>query len=188
MRILDLGCGRAKRAGAIGVDRVALPGVDVVHDLDQVPYPFRNGAFDEIYATHIIEHVASILAVMEEIHRISRPGARVTIITPHYTDAISWQDPTHRWHLNSYSMSYFDPDYHTNHYTPARFRVLRREVELARIWKYLGLQALVNLDHRVPAARFVRKLWEQYLCFMFRGKQMTFVLEAVKGADRAPAT
>lgn len=186
MPTLDLGCGRAKRAGAIGVDRVALPGVDVVHDLDHVPYPFRDDSFDEIYATHVIEHVESILEVMEEIYRVSKAGARVTVITPHYTDAISWQDPTHRWHLNTYSMSYFDPDYHTNHYTRARFRVLRREVELARIWKYLGLQALVNLDHRVPAVRFVRKLWEQYLCFLLRGKQMTFVLEAVKGVD--PAT
>ncbi len=178
--ILDIGCGRRKRPGSVGLDRVALPGVDVVHDLDQFPYPFDDNCFDRVYAIHVIEHTTSILKVMEEIHRISKPGARVTIITPHYSDAISWQDPTHRWHLNSYSFSYFDPSYHTNHYTEARFRLVKREVELAKVWKFIGLQGLVNLDNRFEGLRFFRKFWEQHLAFVVRGKQMTFLLEAVK--------
>jgi ubiquinone/menaquinone biosynthesis C-methylase UbiE len=162
------------------MDRVALPGVDLVHDLNRIPYPFDDDYFDELYATHVIEHVDSILAVMEEIHRISKPGALVTIITPHYSDSISWQDPTHKWHLNSYSFDYFDPSYHTNHYTQARFRVLNRAVELASPWKVLGIQALVNSDGRSRRFRFARKFWEQYLSFLMRGKQLTFVLGAVK--------
>jgi SAM-dependent methyltransferase len=179
-RILELGCGRSKHAGAIGIDRVALPGVDIVHDLNRHPYPFDDNTFDEVYAIHVIEHLDSVLAVMEEIYRISKPNARVTIITPHHSDAISWQDPTHKWHLNSYSFSYFEPTYATNYYSPARFRIRRREVELASVWKRLGIQALINLDHRFPACRFLRKLWEQHLCYVLRGKQMTFVLVTEK--------
>ena len=178
--VLDIGCGRNKRAGAIGIDRVALPGVDLVHDLNCFPYPFEDNRFDEVWAVHVIEHMDSILAVMEEIHRICRPGARVTVITPHHSDSVSWQDPTHKWHLNCYSFNYFDPDYHTNHYTNARFRILSRELEIASIWKTIGLQALINLDNRRPGFRFVRKLWEQHLCFLLRGKQMTFVLQVIK--------
>ena len=179
-RILDMGCGRNKRPGAIGMDRVKLPEVDLVHNLNQIPYPIKDNFFDEVYATHVIEHMDSVLAVMEEIHRICRPHARVTLITPHYTDSISWQDPTHQWHLNSYSFSYFEPSYHTNHYTQARFKIIRKEVEMASIWKVLGFQFLINLDNRFPGLRFVRKFWEQYLCFLFRGKQLTFTLEVVK--------
>ncbi len=179
-QILDIGCGRRKQPGSVGLDRVALPGVDVVHDLDSFPYPFEDNSFDRVFATHVIEHTESILRVMEEIHRISKPKARVRIITPHYSDAISWQDPTHRWHLNSYSFSYFDPSYHTNHYSKARFVVLSKEVEMASLWKAVGLQALVNLDNRFRGLRFVRKFWEQYLAFVVRGKQMTFWLETVK--------
>jgi len=179
-KILELGCGRIKHPGAIGIDRIPLPGVDVVHDLNRRPYPFADNTFDEVYAIHIIEHLDSILAVMEEIHRISRPNARVVVITPHHSDAISWQDPTHKWHLNSYSFNYFEPAYHTNYYTDSRFRIKSRHVELASIWKLLGIQWLVNLDNRLPAMRFVRKLWEQHLCYLLRGKQLTFVLEALK--------
>jgi SAM-dependent methyltransferase len=179
-KILELGCGRTKHPHAIGIDRVPLPGVDVVHDLNRGPYPFEDDTFDEVYAVHVVEHLDSILAVMEEIHRITRPNARVVIITPHHSDAISWQDPTHRWHLTSYSFSYFEPTYHTNYYTRARFRIRSKHVELASIWKTLGIQALVNLDNRYPSLRFVRKLWEQHLCYILRGKQLTFELETVK--------
>lgn len=179
-RILELGCGRTKHPNAVGIDRIPLPGVDVVHDLNRRPYPFEDNSFDEVYAIHVIEHLDSILAVMEELFRITRPNARITVITPHHSDAISWQDPTHRWHLNSYSFNYFEPTYHTNYYTSARFRIKSREVELASIWKSLGIQYLVNLDNRSPAFRFIRKLWEQHLCYLLRGKQMTFVLQTHK--------
>ncbi len=178
--ILDLGCGRNKKPGAVGLDSVALPGVDVVHDLNRFPYPFPDRSFDEIHLTHVIEHVESILKVMEEVHRIGKPHCLVTIITPHHSDAISWQDPTHRWHLNSYSFVYFDPHYESNYYTKARFRLLEGHLELARIWKLLGLQALINLDNRFRSLRFIRRLWEEHLCYMMRGKQMTFVLEVLK--------
>ncbi len=184
MKILDIGCGKNKRPGATGIDRVPLPGVDLVHDLNALPYPFPDDTFDEVYATHVIEHMDSILAVMEEIHRITRPGGKVTIITPHYTDPVSWQDPTHKWHLSSYSFIYFDPGYHTNHYTNARFKTTSRTLEMAALWKLTGIQFLINLDNRFPGFRFLRKFWEQYLCFLMRGKQLTFVLEVVKADQR----
>jgi len=36
-KILDVGCGTAKINGAIGIDRVNLPKVNIVHDLNQFP-------------------------------------------------------------------------------------------------------------------------------------------------------
>ncbi len=55
--IIDLGCGPNKVQGAIGVDRVALPGVDVVHDLEITPYPFPDNKFDEAHIYHVLEHM-----------------------------------------------------------------------------------------------------------------------------------
>ncbi len=178
--ILDIGCGRKKQPGAIGLDRVDLPEVDIVHDLNQFPYPFEDNSFDYVYATHVIEHMDSILEVMEEIYRISKPGAKLRLITPHYSDAISWQDPTHKWHLNSYSFRYFDAEYESSYYTHARFRLLYRRLEMAPLWRLLGIQFLINLDNRFPGFRFMRRFWEQYLCFLLRAKEMDFVFEVLK--------
>ena len=49
MKKLDLGCGRSKKAGFIGLDCLVLPGVDIVHDLTKFPYPFEDGLIDEIW-------------------------------------------------------------------------------------------------------------------------------------------
>ena len=48
MKILDLGCGPIKLNGAIGLDNVALPNVDIVHDLLNFPYPIDNESFDKM--------------------------------------------------------------------------------------------------------------------------------------------
>ena len=53
-------------------------------------------------------------------------------------------------------------------------RQVALHVELARLWKWLGIELLVN--------RFVwfRRFWEMYLCFVVRGKQMEFTFEVTK--------
>jgi len=79
----------------------------VLCDLDRLPYPFADNSFDRLLAIHVIEHVADVMATMEEFHRLVRPHGTVRIETPHYTDFSSFCDPTHRSHLNSFSFRYF---------------------------------------------------------------------------------
>jgi len=50
---LDVGCGRNKHPAAIGIDRNRDTNADVICDLDRVPYPFREGAFDQIRLVHV---------------------------------------------------------------------------------------------------------------------------------------
>jgi SAM-dependent methyltransferase len=180
VKILDIGCGNNKMKGAIGIDRASLPNVDIVHDLNSFPYPFERDTFDEIYATHIIEHLDSITRTMEELHRIAKPNAKVTIITPHYSDFQSWNDPTHKWHLTTYSFRYFEPDYESSYYSTARFKVDSIQIDMARLWRGVGLEAVINYSLRHDSLRSLRKFWEGYLSFIFRAGAMTFVLKALK--------
>ncbi|MEO8656907.1 MAG: methyltransferase domain-containing protein [Bryobacteraceae bacterium] len=174
-RVLDVGCGVNKFPGAVGIDRNPRTKADVIVELDRFPYPFRDGVFDEVRAIHVIEHVSDVIGTMEEFHRLLRSGGRVVLETPHYTDFSSFCDPTHKWHLNSYSFRYFGEDNAGfGYYSGARFREISVRVKLLALWRYLGFGLLVN---HVP--RF-RKFWEHYLCFVVRGKVMTFEFEALK--------
>ena len=109
-RILDVGCGINKLAGSIGIDRNPGTKADVLVELDRFPYPFRDSSFDGLQAVHVIEHVSDVIKTIEEFHRLVRAGGEVFIVTPHYTDFSSFCDPTHKWHLNSYSLRYFGED------------------------------------------------------------------------------
>ena len=175
VRSLDVGCGINKRPGAIGVDRNPASRADVLCDLDHFPYPFSPGSFDRIYVIHVIEHLQDVIGAMEEFHRLLRPGGRLRVETPHYTDFSSFCDPTHRHHLNSFSFRYFGENHGGfGYYSPARFREISVRVTLLALWRWLGFEFLVN---RFP--RF-RRFWEYYLCFVVRGKAMEFEWEPVK--------
>jgi SAM-dependent methyltransferase len=180
LNILDIGCGNHKWPGSIGLDIIPLAGVDIVHDLNQFPYPFPNDTFDLVRVIHVIEHIRSIPKTMEEIHRISKNGGEVIVETPHYTDVSSWQDPSHLWHLNTRSFNFFLAGHASSYYSTARFEIVSSRVKLLKLYKWLGLEFLVNLEDVYARCRFLRTFWEQYLCFVIRGKVMTIRLKAVK--------
>ena len=175
VRILDVGCGINKLPGSIGIDRNPKTRADVLVDLDRCPYPVRDSSFDGVQAIHVIEHVDDVLASVAEWHRLVRPGGEVFIVTPHYTDFASFCDPTHKWHLNSFSLRYFGgDDAGYGYYTAARFEEISIRVKLLAFWKYLGFELLVNAFPRF------RRFWEHYLCYVVRGKTIEWRLRAIK--------
>jgi SAM-dependent methyltransferase len=176
-RVLDVGCGINKLAGAIGIDRNPDSRADVLCDLDVFPYPFKDNSFDRVYAAHVIEHVADVMGTMEEFYRLTRSGGTISLATPHYTDFSSFCDPTHRWHLNSYSFRYFGPNHGGfSYYSRIGLRETKVKVRLLMLWRYLGFEFLVNHWQRF------RLFWEHYLCFVIRGKLIEFEFEVVKPA------
>lgn len=96
--VLDLGCGQAKVPGAIGVDNVSLQGVDVVHDLLDIPFPFESGSATEVYLNHVIEHFSlpNIQQILREVYRLLKPGGIAHIRVPHVYSVAAWVDPTHK--------------------------------------------------------------------------------------------
>lgn len=128
--ILDIGCGKNKVPGAIGVDIVRVAGVDVVGTVEQLP--FKDNTADVVYLSHVLEHVDSLVGAMEEIWRVCKHGALVHIWGPHFSCGFyTWSDPSHRRAFTSYSFDYFDPSAELAYYSRARFRVLRRELHFS---------------------------------------------------------
>lgn len=79
MRKLNLGSGNNYLAGFVNIDNNPHLKTDLVYDLNLCPYPFEDGEFDEILADHIIEHLDNPLDFLQEIYRISKNNAKITI-------------------------------------------------------------------------------------------------------------
>ena len=108
MRI-NLGAGSALLTGWVNLDRVKLPGIDVVHDLDERYWPFGDGTADQIVAKDVFEHVADPILFMTECHRILRPGAGLFIQCPYYRGRDAFTDPTHRRFPTEHTFDFWIP-------------------------------------------------------------------------------
>ncbi|HQX56256.1 MAG TPA: class I SAM-dependent methyltransferase [Pyrinomonadaceae bacterium] len=185
-KILDVGCGANKTDGAIGLDNNPRTAADVIHDLGDIPYPFPDNEFDLVVSNHVVEHVPDVMAFITELHRITRPGGRIKLLTPHYTNPDWANDPTHRNHINSFTFNTFLVDRQVfDFYTQVQLTLIDRHTSLLGLWKALGIEFLVNTDRRRPALRFLRKFWEHYLSNVCRGKELRFEFEVIK--DNAEA-
>ena len=103
---LDLGCGARKLPGATGIDALALPGVDIVHDLSKMPWPIEDGAFDLVLANHFLEHADDTIRTLGEMHRVLAPQGRAVIQVPYFRSTDAFADPTHRRFFTSASLDY----------------------------------------------------------------------------------
>jgi predicted SAM-dependent methyltransferase len=129
---LDIGCGASKKEGFIGIDILPLKGVDIVHDLNLLPYPFEDNTVDEIWMDQVLEHLLNPLEVVNELYRISKNGTRITIGVPYFRSFYATIDPTHRNFFGTNWFNYFDPNHmlcQKYQYSKSRFKVNKIEFE-----------------------------------------------------------
>jgi len=112
--ILNVGCGwlrflKTLRAGQeITMDINSLVKPDIVHDLNQYPWPVQNESVDLIVAVDILEHLEDVVKMVEESWRILQPGGTLIIRTVTANEQ-GFTDPTHRHWFSLNSFDYFDP-------------------------------------------------------------------------------
>jgi SAM-dependent methyltransferase len=181
---VDLGCGDGKVKGALGVDNVQIPGVDIVADLNQ-GLPFKDNSVDNVVVFHILEHVDDFIGTMNEIWRICKDGAHVYVRVPHAASTfVTWKDPTHKRGLSIATFAYFDDTYFDGaafaYYSKARFRI--EEARLNFTLTSHDENVVLSWPRRVANALFNslanRDRRFQYFCERFWGP-ITGIEEAV---------
>ena len=175
-KILDVGCGLRKRTNAIGIDVNPRSQADVVHDLNRFPYPFTPNYFDEIICDNVLEHLEDVVKVMEELHRIAKPSAVVTIIVPFFSHRQANEDPTHRHFFGLHSFDYFVDG------TPnAGFRYSDAKYDLLSVEFEKGLERPHWFDRVLRSFANARKdLYENRLANIFPLRNLTFELRVKK--------
>lgn len=103
----NLGAGNQCYAGVKGVDLFQGKGVDIVHNINDTPWPIETSSADIVMAFQAFEHFADLTKVMSEVHRISKNGARLIVEVPYFRHVGAFQDPTHVHFFTSTTMAYF---------------------------------------------------------------------------------
>jgi SAM-dependent methyltransferase len=90
---LNLGSGNEPLAGHVNVDRRPAPGVDVVADVQRLPFAARS--VEAVIASSLLEHFDDPYSVLDEIHRVLAPDGRLTARVPSPWAYIANLDRTH---------------------------------------------------------------------------------------------
>ena len=169
--ILNLGCGNNKRDDEIGADIIDGPCVDVVADLNVYPMPFDDNSADMIRSSHCFEHLDNTVALMEDIHRILKPGGILEFTVPHVSNIEFFRDPTHKRPFTFCTMDYFVREIETVKYTQVEFEYIDRKLRFGG-----GLRGKIG---KLLAKLSVRR-YEKYYCWKYPSNEIYFALRALK--------
>lgn len=125
---LNLGCGERTYPECINIDKIVLPRVDLIWNLEKTPLPFKTNSVFEVRCEHILEHIRNFIPLMEELHRICKPEAIIHVSAPYFRYEAAYRDPTHVRFFTEHSFDYFQDGVKFSHYSTARFKV--RKIEL----------------------------------------------------------
>lgn len=137
---IDLGCGHHKHLNFFGIDRVQVPGVDLVCDMNNgIPLPDNSVEF--VMASRSLPYVTDLFAVMSELYRICTHKAIVCILSPYAHHFRHSSNPYLKQKFDEYTPRYLTntflqpagspicppvPEY-LEHIVPFDFRLVRME-------------------------------------------------------------
>jgi len=173
---LNIGCGKDIRRDDkdkwINLDSVKLPGVNVVHNLDKFPWPFKDGEFELINCSHVLEHLNEIIKPMEEIWRITKNKAKTIIEVPIFPSVGAAADPTHKSFYTYQTFNYFRVNDGLNYYSKARFKIIKRKIVFSRLFPFFTW--FFNLSDSM------QKVYVYFLSFLIPAEVLKVELETIK--------
>ena len=169
---IELGCGLKKQSDRITIDRVDLPNVDIVADLEKgLPF-LPDDSVDEIHCRSILEHIQNFEGLMREIVRILKKSGRAYIFVPHFSNPYYYSDYTHKRFFGLYTFYYFvEPELQLrrkvpNFYTDIRIKIIsQRLVFRSPFW--LSRQFKKAFGFIINCSSIFMEFYEQNLCYMF---------------------
>ena len=186
--VVELGAGRKRTEGRIHIDKVDLPGVDIVADLEQGLSFLPDRSVDEIHCRSVLEHVENFETLMAEMVRVLKDNGKAHVFVPHFSNPCYYSDYTHRRFFGLYSFYYFVspqkqlsrkvPDF----YTDTRIEVLSQRLVFRSSFRLLKpLKKLIGWFLNLHTC--VQQYYEENLCYLCP----CHGVEVVFRPDRQPA-
>jgi SAM-dependent methyltransferase len=186
--IIELGCGTKKEKGRIGIDRLDIQGVDIVADIEKgLPF-IPDNSIDEVYCSHILEHVDNFELLIREIARVLKKNGRAHIFVPHFSNPHFYSDYTHKRPFGLYTFYYFVekqkqlrrkvPDFYTDiRIEIISLRLIFRSLYKIPFWPYKVTRPVKFLCEWVfNLNTAMQEYYEDNFCYRFpcKGIELSF--------------
>ena len=165
----NFGCGNKVLDGWVNFDKFPVSDRVSFCDLDK-KIPLDDAVCDLILLDNVIEHCDDIPHVLAEIERCLKVGAKAKIITPHFSSAASFRDPTHKYHLSYFSFDYLSAQDKSHYMRVSKLVLVDKRLSIGG-----GLFQMIGLI----VFKISPVVWENYWCFIFRGSTLTFEFQRV---------
>lgn len=138
------------------------------HNLNHYPWPIPDDHYDLVLCQHLIEYLSDIPKAMEELNRITKPGGKIYLETPHYTWFEAYRHIEQHHHFSFGSFDYFlkgNPYYKTD------FEISEKYLFFDDLTYLLGVGFLAN---------FFPRFYEKRLAFIFPATSFYVTFQVVK--------
>jgi len=170
--ILELGCGKTKEDGRIGIDKLDLSNVDIVADIENgLPF-LPDNSVDEIHSKSLFEHIDNFENLMKEIVRVLKKGGKACLFVPHFSNPYYYSDYTHKRFFGLYTFHYFVEEKYQltrkvpNFYTDIRIKIISQRLIFFSPFKSRNLfKKLLGLLFNLRSS--IQEFYEENLCYIF---------------------
>ncbi len=188
---LNLGCGRLILDGYVNVD---VQGGEIRADAEYLP--FKAEVFDEVLASHILEHVQDLTRVMSEIHSVLKVGGNLRVYVPYGLRSL--YNPFHVRAFGFDTMSHFCTGHVASLDHKALFRLNEARVSSYFIPFSYHLVRYGLAKHARPLFEVLKRLFIRLNLYvrtyermrwrvpLSRRAEMTFLLEKVPTPEARP--
>lgn len=181
---LNIGCGKDLKEGYVNLDVVNYGG-NQIHDLNKFPYPFEENTFDEIYASHILEHLDNFHNSVTELYRIAKPDALIFVFAPFFLNTKYFGEPDHKIpfsirtfdnyeYLGNRKLKFYEKwklEHRTNYEGKAQFEIIEKKFITSHFSALSWMDHIVNIE---PV------IYERFCAGIFSPEEVYFKLRVKK--------
>lgn len=184
MNKLNLGCGKDIKPGYVNLDIVDYGGNEI-HDINSFPYPFPENYFDEIYCSHVLEHLESFHKTVTELYRIAKPDTVIIVYAPFFLNTKYFGEPDHKIpfsirtfdnyeFIGNRKLKFYEKwklNHRTNYEGKAQFEILEKKFITSHFSILKWMDVIVNIE---PV------MYERFFAGIFSPEEVYFKLRVVK--------
>jgi len=158
MNKLNIGCGNDYKKDYINLDYNSIYKLDVNHNLNKFPYPFEDEYFDEIYASHILEHIDDLFKTMDELLRILKKDGIIHIRIPHFSNGLGYSDLSHKRFFGYNTFKIMESGYYNREFN---FEIIETKFNFLEKSHYKLNTYFSWIFNIIP-----KKFYERFLCWI----------------------